>query len=107
MATTRFHRATGSTAIASTLAPGVAWQLEEIRIHLSAAGGAGDFTATLDHGTGTAYNCVMYTKDMTSITNHVYHFQRPEEFDAATEMDFAWANSNSRTYGLEVVWKAI
>ena len=107
MANTRFHRETGAVAIASTLAPGVAWQLESVRIHLSAAGGAGDFTATLDHGTGAAYDIVLLTKDMTTTTDYVWHTERPMEFDADTELDFAWANANTRTYGLEVIWKAI
>ena len=107
MATTRFHRATGGVAIASTLAPGIAWQLESIRVHLSAAGGAGDFTATLDHSVGAAYDLVIATQDMTTTTDYVWHTERPMEFDADTELDFAYANANTRTYGLEVIWKSI
>jgi hypothetical protein len=107
MAATRFHRATGGVAIASTLAPGKAWQLESIRLHLSAAGGAGDFTATLDHGAGAAYDLVIATQDMTTTTDYVWHTERPMEFDADTELDFAYANANTRTYGLEVIWKSI
>ena len=107
MANTRFHRETGAVAIASTLAPGVAWQLESVRIHLSAAGGAGNFTATLDHGTGAAYDLVILTQDMTTVTNYIWTAERPLEFNADTEIDFAWANANTRTYGLEVIWKAI
>lgn len=107
MATTRFHRVTGAAAIASTLVPGVAWQLEEIRVHLSAAGGAGDLTATLDHSVGAAYDTVILTQDMTSLTDYVWHCERPMEFDADTELDIAWANANTRTYGLEVIFKGI
>ena len=107
MATSRFHQATGSSAIASTLAPKVPWQLESIRIHLSAAGTAGSLTATLDHSAGSAYDAVVYTKDLTSITSHVWHCERPMEFDKDTELDLAWVNGSSRTYGLEVVWKAL
>ena len=40
--------ATGVAAIANTLAPGVPFRLREVRVHLSAAGGAGDLTATVD-----------------------------------------------------------
>ena len=107
MANTRFHRATGAVAIASTLAPGVAWQLESIRIHLSAAGGAGNFTATLDHGIGAVYDVVILTQDMTAVTNYIWTAERPLEFDASVEVDFAWANAGTKTYGLEVIWKAI
>ena len=107
MATTRFHRATGGVAIASTLAPGTAWQLESIRVHLSAVGGAGDLTATLDHGTHAVYDVVIATQDMTAVTDYVWHCERPMEFDADTELDIAYANANTRTYGLEIIWKSI
>ena len=107
MATTRFHRATGAVAIASTLAPGVAWQLESIRVHLSAAGGAGDLTATLDHGAGAPYDVVILTQDMTALTDYVWNMERPMELGADDELDIAWANGSTRTYGLEIIWKAI
>lgn len=102
----RYHRATGSAAISSTLAPGVNWQLESVRIHLSAAGGAGDLTATLDHGSGAAYDIVILTQDMTTLTDYIWTPERPLEYDAATEIDFVWANANGRTYSLEVIWKS-
>jgi len=107
MANTRSHRATGAAAISSTLAPGQAWQLEEIRVHLSAAGGAGNLTCTLDHGIGAAYDLVILTKDMTTVVDYIWQPTRPMEFDAGTELDIAWANANTRTYGLEIIWKAI
>ena len=107
MATTRTHRDTGAAAIASTLAPGVAWQLESIRVHLSAAGGAGNLTATIDHGTAAVYDVVILTQDMTAVTDLVWAPDRPMEFLAGDELDIAWANAGTVTYGLEIVWKAI
>ena len=110
MANTRFHRATGSAAIASTLAPDGAWQLESIRIHLDAAGGAaGDvnFTATLDHQAGAPYDVVLLTVDMTTVADYIWHTERPMEFDKGTELDFVYANAGGATYGLEVIFKGI
>lgn len=107
MATTRTHRATGAAAIASTLAPGAAWQLESIRVHLSAAGASGSLTATLDHGAGAAYDIVLLTQDMTAVVDLVWSPERPMEFLAGDELDIAWANAGTKTYGLEVVWKAV
>ena len=96
-------RATGSAAVATTVAPGAAFRLEEVRIHLSAAGGAGNLTVTLDSGTAAAYDAVLLTQDMTSVTDFVWKPTRPLEFTSASdEIDVAWANSNTRTYGLEI-----
>jgi len=102
------HRATATSgAIASTLAPGVAWQLEEIRVHLDAAGGAGDLTATIDHSAGATYDIVVLTQDMTAVTDLIYKPSRPMEFLAGDELDIAWANASDNDYGLEIVFKGI
>lgn len=100
-------RTTGAVAIAKTLAPGVPWQLESIRVHLSAAGGAGDLTATIDHGQGAVYDIVLLTEDMTAVVDLVWTPERPMEFLADDELDIAWANASTRTYGLEIVFKGI
>lgn len=107
MATTRIQKATGSAAIATTLAPGVPWQLESIRVHLSAAGGAGDLTATIDNGTNAAYDVLLLTQDMTAVTDLVWTPTRPLEFFAGDELDIAWANAGTKTYGLEIVFKTL
>ena len=107
MATTRTHHSTGAAAIASTLAPGTAWQLESIRVHLSAAGGAGDLTATINSGTGATYDAVVLTQDMTSVVNLVWSPERPMEFLPDDELDIAWANVGTKTYGLEIIFKGI
>lgn len=104
---TRIHHATGAAAIASTLAPVTAWQLESIRVHLSAAGGAGNLTVTVDSGSGSAYDLVILTQDMTAVTDLVWNPERPMEFSSGDEIDIAWANAGNKTYGLEIVWKAV
>ena len=97
-------RATGSSAIATTVAPGRPFQLEEVRIHLSAAGGAGNLTVTMDAGAGSAYDTVLQTQDMTSVTDYVWKPTRPIVCThASDEIDIAWANTNSKTYGLTVI----
>ena len=101
-------RATSTAgAIALTVNPGCAWQLEEIRVHLSAAGGAGNLTATLDANAGAAYDAVVLTQDMTSITDFVYAPERPLVFDSGDKLVIAWANASNRTYGVEVKHKAV
>ena len=107
MATTRTQRATGAAAIATTVAPGVPWQLESVRVHLSAAGGAGDLTITVDHSAGANYDTLLLTQDMTAVTSLIWTPDRPIEFLAEDEVDIAWANANTRTYGLEIVFKGI
>ena len=102
------QRATGGVALASTLAPGHSFELLEVNLHLGAASAtAENFTATVDAYGGAAYDVVIYSKDMNTITNVVW---RPEPnliFSATDEIDFAWANTNTETYGLEIRYRRI
>lgn len=98
---------TGAAAIATTIAPGYKWTLREIRVHLSAAGGAGDLTATIDSGTNAAYDIVVLTQDMTSVLDLVWQPDAPMIFDKDDELEIAWANSSTRTYGLEVIYSRL
>lgn len=103
----RVTNATGAVAIATTLAPAQAFRLVEVRIHLSAAGGAGNFTATVDAAAGAAYDINLITQDMTTVTNLIWQPERPIQFESGDEIDFAWANGAGRTYGLTIIWEAM
>ena len=104
---------TGSGALAETVAPvlnsGQSWRLEEIRIHLSAVGGAGatNFTAKLDHESGAEYDLVILDQDLTAITDLSFQPDRSLEYGKDTELDIEYDNNNSVTWGLEILYKAI
>lgn len=98
------QRATGTGALALTIAPGYKWQLKEVRVHLSAPGGAGNLTATMDAGAGAAYDCVLLTQDMSTATDVHWQPTRPIVFSATDELDFAWANASGITFGIEVIY---
>ena len=101
------HRATGVVAIATSLAPLRAFQLESVTVHLSAAGGAGNLTAILNAIDGAEYDLNLITQDMTAVTDFVFQPDRPLYFDAGDSIDFAWANANGRTYGLAVKYSPL
>ena len=105
------QRATGAAAIATTVAPSTstvgAYELIGYKVHLSAAGGAANLTATVDDASGAAYDVVLVTQDMTSVTDLVQVFDPPIPMDSGDEIDFAWANGSTRTYGLEVYYRRL
>lgn len=96
--------ATGNAAISKTVTPSGAGALDSIRLHLSAAGGAGNLTVTLDSGDGAAYDTVLLTQDMTLVTDLFWQPDRPIELDDVDALVIAWANAAGRTYGLTVKW---
>jgi len=108
---TQQYYVTGSGNIAATM-PAMptnnvsSIELVSIRLHLSAAGGANNFTATLDSHLGAVYDTILLTQDMTSVTD-LFQTYLPEEaiLDNDTDLVFAWTNGSGRTYGLEVIYK--
>jgi len=103
----RVQRATGNAAVAMTVAPGVAWQLDEIRIHLSAGGAATNLTATIDSGTHAVYDTVLITQAMNGVTDYIYKPTRPHVFGPTDELDIAYLNGGGVTYGIEVFYSAV
>jgi hypothetical protein len=99
------YRATGAADIAEALAPGVDFELLEVRLHLSAAGGAAQaFTTTLDGGvTDDVYDFLIDSQDMNTVTDHSWQGANSSMiFGEDDVIDFAWTNTNTRTWGLEV-----
>ncbi len=94
----------GSGVLSFSLDPAATWQFEEVRLHLDGAGGAGDFTVTLQSHLGTAYNIVFNTAAMTSATDEHYQPTRPLQFEKGDKLLFAWANGSSKLWGLEIVF---
>jgi len=102
-------RATGNAALVGFVVTlGVRWELICVKLHLSAAGGAvEDFTATLNAAGGAVYDSVLIAEDTNALTDLVWMPDgEPVPFNATDELVFAYANSNTRTYGLEVFYRA-
>jgi len=109
---------TGSGAIDVDTAIGAAWELLYISMHLSAAGTtAEDFTVVLDANDGVAYDTVAYALDLStdSVTDLIISpmdqssnsDQVPRFYEAGDELDIDWPNTESRTYGLRIVYRLI
>ena len=93
----------GSGVLAFTVEPQQAYRLLEARIHLDAASGTVEnFTITADSTAGTEFDDELESQDMNGLADHRAAFEIPPFFDPGDELDFAWANTNSRTFGLTV-----
>lgn len=98
---------TGSGAMSYTFIPGKEFVFEEVRIHLSAASSTSEnFVVTLDSGRGSEYDVKLYSQDMDTVQDLIYQPVDPHEFEAEDSLVFTWTNTNSRTWGMEIVYKA-
>ena len=107
-----------------TLAPGHAFEFGGFRLTLGAqADQAESMTITMDAGAGSNYDCLLFSYSTNgmrqmiwqppmllingaAIANYTGGFQ-PMQFDKDDELDFAWANAGTETYGLECFWRRI
>lgn len=99
--------ATGTSAIATSYAPSADFYLDSVTLHLSAAGTtAENFTVTLNANDGSAYDTVLVKQDL-SVGSTVDLVYVPEDgpmlFESGDAIDVAWANTESRTYGLRIM----
>ncbi len=101
------HRATGQAALSETITPTSAVELDSVRIHLNAVGGAGSLTVTIDANAGAAYDVVLNTQDLTALADYVYQPTRPIPLDLGDKLVIAWANAGAKTYGLEVKYRTV
>lgn len=100
-------QATGAVAIASSLTPpNSSIVLISVKLNLSATGGAAEnFTVTVNSATGAAYDTIIFSQDMNTVQDLMWLPDQPVPVLAGDVVDFAYANSNSRTYGLEVIYR--
>lgn len=98
---------TAAVAMSKTFAPGVRFTFEEVRLHLSAASATSEnFVITLQSHKGSVYNVVLYTYDMDTVGDLVYIPATPHVLEVGDSLLLEWTNTNLRTYGLEILYKA-
>lgn len=102
--------ATGSAAMAITIAPADEFQLVEVRLTLDAASGTSEnFTVTIDSALGSAYDHQLLSTDMNAERYVTWVLSGDEErfFNSGDELDFAWTNSNTKDWALEIKYRKL
>jgi hypothetical protein len=101
---------TGAAGIAYTLNPYFAFELIEWTLKLNAIPTTSEsLTVKKNAVAGAVYDVPIYAKDLAELTPtpEIYFSCEPEEFcfEAGDTLDFAWLNSDSRTYGLQIKYR--
>jgi hypothetical protein len=100
------YRFTGAVAIAETIVPsGGEFRLAGFTIHGDATFAATPLTFTLDSRDGSAYDVVLLSQTLTAAADDKYMIPEDERvpLKPGDEIDIAYANGNSVTYGLTVL----
>ncbi len=96
----------GNAALAYTLTPGQPYHFDEARLTLknSASETVEDYTMTLDSTYGSAFDVLLFRQDMNGVQDlHVINTEETRYLEGDSIV-FAWTNTNSYQWGLEVRW---
>ena len=99
--------ATGAAAIATsmTVPSGAAYQLLSVSLKFNVAPTTSEnLTITLDTNAGLAYDVLLYSVDpaATSMTSLVWQPDEPLYLEGNDAIDVAYANTDAKTYGVQV-----
>ena len=97
----------GAAAINYSFVPTKPVYVKEVRLHMSAAGGAAEnFTITLDSALGALFDVVFHTVAMAAVSDVVWVPSGNQQsfLGKGDKLVIAYANTNSRNYGLEIVY---
>lgn len=96
------------TSYEENFVPSMAYEVEKIRIHLSAEHvSIVDFMATLSHHIDSAYNQRIISKAMLGVDDYEYRFDPTLRLHPNDEIYFSLIISAVNTYGLEISGWAI
>lgn len=73
--------------------------LRSVRLHLGAAGASGTLTVRQDSHAGAAFDTVLYSRDMTGVTDIWYAWQQPVAMAPGDAVLITWTDPSGT-----VVW---
>lgn len=102
--------ATGASTLAATTALAAEFKLIQITIKFSAAPTTSEnLTITLNANDGSAYDTILLSTDpsVTSATDIVFELDGYSDFEAGDEIKVDFANTDTVTYGVRIVTRAV
>ena len=94
-------------AVSLTVGTGQAIRIHEIRLGLSAAGGAGNLTAVIQDGDYATIDLNVLTQDMTSASDVQEIYEGDFDLAAGDTLVLAYANANNKTYLIKVIYEVL
>lgn len=99
----RHVAATGQGAMSESLtipARETDWYLTDVRVHTSSTGASENFVVYIDSATASAYDVVLFSQNMLTVTDVVYLPVEPVYLKTGDVLRFTYTNSGSDIWGL-------
>jgi hypothetical protein len=86
----------------------VAYEIAELKVHLSAAPSTSEnLVITCDSGLSAAYDTIVLSKDLQSIANYIWVPDQPIRFSASDLLVFTYTNTDTKTIGIQISCRRI
>ena len=103
-----FQYHTGNSALATALSPKTPFKLMSVELHVNTAGTQQTFTITKDAGrVATVYDALLLSQTMVGTTDVIKTWDDGLPCMEQDEIDCAWTNTDTRTYGLTYCFKVV
>ncbi len=79
----------------------------EVTLNAAAATASENLTVTIDAARGSAWDNLIYSKDMNGHKDINYMFDEPRLCASGDKIDVAWANANANTWGIKLFTRAL
>ena len=98
----------GPVAVSAEAPSGQSYRLVSVTVHFSAApAAAGSLTVTLDAAEGADHDVLLQTESMVGLTDYVWLPEQDYLIMPGDAVDVAYANPDSRVYGVRITLKAV
>jgi hypothetical protein len=98
---------TGTAGMTLTVEPSTDFQIDQLRVHLNAVGAGGSLMVTIDDASGVTYDTILFTQDMTLVTDVVWLPTRPILCKDGDKVVVSWANAGGKTYGVKLICRQV
>ncbi len=97
----------GGETVRVVLSSGFPFELLEVKLHITGTvpATAENFTITRDAADGSYWDELIRSQAMAGITTDIWNIRdTPLRYNPNDKLIFAWANTDGRTWGLEIVY---
>jgi len=98
----------GAAAVSATVPSGAVYRLVSVTAHFDAApAAAGSLTVTLNASEGADHDVLLQSQSMVGVTSYVWLPDQDYLVMPGDAVDVAYANPDSRVYGVRITVKAV
>lgn len=100
-------QSSGTTTINVSYNSTYAWQVHELRMHMTTAAEASTFIAAINSSGGVSHDLELVRENMNAVKDLYYQPTRPIRMSVGDSLEVDWIDATTHKWGLEVVFEKL